>query len=205
MAVNLSGTLASLLRQTTLDDHEHILGQANDILRQSPHDLHAQHIRVVALLKLDRYDEALDVLNGGNESLKNQAQLAWAYALYKTGRMTEAEEVIAQSTDQARGLKHVEAQVAYRAERFVRAAKLYHELFTVNSEGNAEASDLRVNIGAANAQLLWAGRKCDVQATKVSSLDLKQFETAFNVASCHIAQGNLKQAEFLLNKASGML
>ena len=162
-------------------------------------------MKVIALLKLDRFDDALQALEAGGEEVKKEAPLAWAYALYKTGHLAEAEQ-IALDLDQApRGLKHVVAQAAYRKEHFSRAAQLYADLAHDLSSGINEVSDLNVNSGATNAHLLFAGQQAHVRPTKAVNADLQHFETAFNAACAAIAKGRLKQAEFYLSRAAGML
>ena len=68
-----AGSLAALLRQTHLDDHDTVLKEAQSALRKSKHDLDAQFVRMVALLKLDRYEDALSALEEGGERLNERA------------------------------------------------------------------------------------------------------------------------------------
>lgn len=108
-----SRSLASLLRQTTLDDHEEVLRAANAVLKKSKDDREARKTKIIALLKLDRYEDALDAAGEGS---KDGTELPKAYALYKVGRYDEA-ELIAKSLKDGRGIRHVEAQ-AVGALRF---------------------------------------------------------------------------------------
>jgi signal recognition particle subunit SRP72 len=103
-------TLTSLLRQTTLDDHEEVLKAANATLKKSKNNLEALHVKTVALLKLDRYDDALRVLEEGGDALKSRAQLESAYALYKLGRFEDGAKITKDATG-GRGVQHIEAQV----------------------------------------------------------------------------------------------
>ena len=101
--------LASLLQQSTIDDHEEILQACNAALKQSKSTLESQHARFIALLKLDRYEEALQVLEDEGDNLKQKAKVEWAYALYKSGSLQEAVDV-AKNVQVDRGARHVEAQ-----------------------------------------------------------------------------------------------
>ena len=101
-------TLSALFQQTTIDDDE-ILKACNATLKQSKGDLESQHIKLVALLRLDRYDDALRVLEDGGDRLKKIASVERAYALYKVGELGEAKQ-IAGSVSTDRGARHVEAQ-----------------------------------------------------------------------------------------------
>ena len=101
--------LGKLLGQATLDDHEEILEAAEAALKSSTDDVETRHIKVVALLKLDRYAEALQQLEAGGQTLQERARLERAYAHYKLGNWIEA-KAIAHSDIGGRGLKHVGAQ-----------------------------------------------------------------------------------------------
>ncbi|KAF4553429.1 Signal recognition particle subunit srp72-like protein [Elsinoe fawcettii] len=197
-----SNTLASLLRQSTIDDHEELLKAANSTLKTSKNDLEAQHVKAVALLKLDRFDEALHTFEAGGDALKSRAQLEHAYALYKTGKPKEAADIAAQSDD--RGARHVEAQARYRSEDFQRATQLYADLSGERAEVSNEDLDLRINSSAVDAQLEWANQGHLVKNKKPGRQDLEAFETAYNVACGSIARGELAQAEILLKRSKDL-
>ena len=102
-------TLSALLQRSTIDDHGEILEICNASLKRSKSDLELQHIKVVALLQLDRYADALQVFEANGDALKNRASVERAYALYKIGNLSEA-KVSAKNTTGSRGARHVEAQ-----------------------------------------------------------------------------------------------
>jgi len=193
-------SLSNLLRHSSLDDHEQILKAADHTLKTDASNTQAQHAKVVALLKLDRYDDALQAFEDAGETLKSTATLEWAYTLYRTNRLEEAEQV-AKSDNTKRSLKHVSAQVAYRAENFTLAGDIYDDL-TRQGVGD-EISDLRINSGANDAQLGWAGQAHLARKTKRDREDMEHFETAFNAACGCISRGEMKQAELLLKMARG--
>ena len=102
-------SLSVLLKRTSIDDHEEVLKACNATLKHSKSDLDAQHVRVIALLKSDRYDDARRALEEGGPKLQQKAQLEHAYALYKLGRLDEARSV-AIALENNRGARHIEAQ-----------------------------------------------------------------------------------------------
>ncbi|KAK5699113.1 Signal recognition particle subunit SRP72 [Elasticomyces elasticus] len=189
--------LTSLLKQSHIDDHEEVLKAANSAIKHSKNDPDAHHAKIVALLKLDRFDDATHAFEAGGEKLKEKARLEYAYTLYKTGKPLEAAEVARQG--EQRGYKHVAAQASYRTEDFRRAAELYKDL-AAHPEDDAEA-DLRINTGAVDAQLEWTDRGELVQKKKPGREDLEAFETAYNAACGSIARGELGQGEVLLKRA----
>lgn len=198
-------SLSSLLGQSSIDDHEEVLKAATTTLSKTSSDIQAQHVKVVALLKLDRFDEALRAIESGGDKLKERARLEWAYALYKTGKPGKAAEVARQAgTDLSdRGMRHVEAQASYRDEDFEGAAALFTKL--AEGAGNVahEDMDLRINNGAVNAQLEWSGRGDLVKNKKPGREDMEAFETAYNAACGSIGRGELGQAEVLLRRSKG--
>lgn len=102
-------TLSALFQKATIDDHEEVLQACNVELNQSKGDFELQYIKLVALLKLDRYDDALRILEANGDRLKKKASFERAYALYKIGDLQEAKSVSKQ-LESNRGAKHVEAQ-----------------------------------------------------------------------------------------------
>ncbi|WEW61727.1 Signal recognition particle subunit SRP72 [Emydomyces testavorans] len=197
-------SLRALLQQTSIDDHDEIIKACNAILKKSKTDPEAQHIKAVALLKQDRFEDAIRVIEDGGHILKQRASLEWAYALYKSGKLDQAIEVAAAS-DRGRGAKHVEAQAAYRAEQFQRTKTIYEELYGDRSASAQEHTDLRINMTAADAQRQWAGHATCSQRPRPSVDDLEVFETTYNIACEYIARGELDQARQLLGRAKGYL
>lgn len=204
MAANPTATLTSLLRGTTIDDDEEVLKAANAALKVSKTNSEAPRTRVVALLKLDRFEDALRALDEGGDKLAEQCVLEKAYALYKTGALSEAEKLVAGS--ERRGLKHVAAQVAYREEKFEVAAGIYRELSAEEGPIEGEENDLRINSSATDAQLEWQGNgdKVEKSRKKAGGEDLEAFETSYNAACGYIARGDLNGGAMLLKRARAM-
>lgn len=109
-------SLSSLLQRASIDDHEEVLSSANAVLAKSKSDTHAQHAKVVALLKLDRYEDTLRVFEEGGDTLKKQASLEYAYVLYKCGQLNDAIDVVARLGG-GRGASHLEAQAVCATDR----------------------------------------------------------------------------------------
>lgn len=105
-------SLAALLQRSTVEDHEEVIKTCNAILKKSKNDIGTQYVKVVALLKCDRFEDAIRVIEEGGDALKNKASLEWSYALYKVGKLDEAiaAAAAAASAGRGRGAKHVEAQ-----------------------------------------------------------------------------------------------
>lgn len=201
----MTSVLSSLLGQASITDHDEVLKAADATLSKSKNDIEAQHVRVVALLKLDRFDDAVRAVETGGDQLKERARLEWAYALYKAGKPDQAAKAAHEGADvSGRGMRHVEAQASYRNEDFERAIDLYSKLSSERGQAAHEDVDLRINTGAVEAQLEWSGRGALVQKKKPGREDLEAFETAYNAACGSIARDELGQAEVLLRRAKDL-
>jgi len=197
-----AGDLTSLLKRTALTDHEEILRAANAALKASKNDTTARHARIVALLKLDRFSDALRAFDEAGDTLKEKAALEYAYALYKAGELAKAEDV-AKAAGAGRGMLHVLAQTRYRLEKFSDAKALYERL-AQGEEARNEENDLRINAGAVDAQLEWKGDGYLVSKKRPAREDLESFEGAYNAACGAIARGEMGQAEVLLKRAKDL-
>ncbi|OAX79605.1 hypothetical protein ACJ72_06072 [Emergomyces africanus] len=193
-------SISALLQRSTIDDHEEVIKACNAALKKTKHDLDALHVKTVALLKLDRFEDAIRVIEEGGDALKKRVPLEWSYALYKVGKLEDAIK-LATSVGTGRGGKHVEAQATYRAEDFRRTVEVYKELSVENPELPGEQNDLRINSRAADAQLQWDGRASLVQNTRPSQEDLEAFETTYNIACGAIGKGELETGGILLKRA----
>ncbi|KAI1750060.1 hypothetical protein F4782DRAFT_258953 [Xylaria castorea] len=201
-----AAALTSLLRAATIQDHDEVLKLANAAIKASKSDIDAHHTRVVALLKLDRFDDALRAIAEGGDALEARCLLEKAYALYKTGHIQDARDATekASSAEAAsRPFRHLRAQIAYRAESFPDAASVYRDLASDQANLHGDVSDIRINLLATNAQLEWAGidHRVDDGERQSSRADLESFETAYNAACVHIARAELAKASVLLKRA----
>jgi signal recognition particle subunit SRP72 len=187
-------SLAALLKNTRLDSPEDVLKTANEALKKSKGDISAQHVKVVALLKLERYEDALKAFD--SDKLKSEAPLEYAYTLYRCNKLEDAQKV-AKGKDN-RGLLHVAAQSSYRLEDFDSSSQIYKQLGASESD---ESYDLRINSSAVDAQLEWSGSGDRAIIKKTQREDLDAFESAYNAACGCIARGELSQAGILLNRA----
>ena len=193
-----AAALSALLRSASIQDHEEVLRAANAALKANKADITAQHTRVVALLHLDRFDDALRAIGEGGDKLENACLLERVYALYKTGKLDDATAVLKSVGLEERSLSHVAAQVAYRAERFDEVHAIYQKL---GSEDAAdERNDLNINSKAATAQAEWQGINPPQPAYDDEQPDA--FEVCFNIACSCIARGALEQASSLLQRAA---
>lgn len=204
--------LNSLLRTASIDDHEEALRLADSAIKSSKpgsaEQLLAHHTKAVSLIKLDRFEDALRAIAAVGGKHEERCFLEKAYALYKTGRLDDAEALLGKSgSDSSRALQHVAAQVAYRSEKFDRAAATYRELASVDDEAQyGEENDLRINLQATNAQLEWQGNGHLVpeDQRQPGRDELEAFETSYNAACACLARGDFAKAAILLKRSKDL-
>ncbi|TQV99150.1 hypothetical protein V2A60_004644 [Cordyceps javanica] len=192
-----AAALSSLLRGASIDDHDEILEAANLAINADKSNVLARHIKLVALLKLDRFDDAIRFLAESGSTLESKCILEMAYALYKSGELKEATSTLKKGDLRERSLQHIAAQVAYRAERFSEAGQIYEGL--LESNVGAEKNDLNINLKAVHAQAEWSGLSAPSEPLR-SMPD--SFELCYNIACASIARGELGEASQLLQRAA---
>ncbi|KAJ4389127.1 Signal recognition particle subunit SRP72 [Gnomoniopsis smithogilvyi] len=206
----MASALTSLLARTSIEDHDEALSTADAALKATPNHLPAQQTKVIALLRLERYDDALRVIASGGDQLEARCVLGKSYALYKTGALDEAFAHLKKyegALGSDRALRHVAAQVAYRIERFDEAVEMLNGLLEDQQGGNVgEDTDLKINLLAAYAQLEWQGRGDLVpeKGKKPGREDMEAFETAYNAGCGSLARGDLAKASVLLKRAADL-
>lgn len=112
MAIDYSlDGLSNLLSRASLEifDHESVLKYANNLPKISADNPQALLAKVTALLHLDRFDDALRVLDApSSQNITAITFLERTYCLYKVGRLLDAIEVAQKGG--GRALKHIAAQ-----------------------------------------------------------------------------------------------
>lgn len=198
--LNSSPTMVSLLHATTIND-QHIVEVADAALKSSTPEPSALATKVVALLRLDRFADALHALAEAESDADETCRLAKCYALYKTGDSDAAYAVARLSP--GRGYSHIAAQLAYRDEKFRHASGIYVGLTSSSSVGAAEEeSDLVINSLAVTAQRNWQGADVLTGPHITSPTGSESFELLYNMACCTLSQGNFLKALTLLRLAA---
>lgn len=211
--MSLADSLARLAVFSKTDSHREVLDAATKLLAKHP-SVDALHNALVALVRLDRYKAANDLL-----ALHEQLVLApgsnaltpiIAYIQYKIGSSQDVVEAAAeraqgaqqqQLNDQShRAALHVLAQYYYRAGKSDEALKLYHQLIeTCNN--SSEAADLAVNERAVLSQLLFANPRSSSRAlAPISSGDEASYDQLFNDALVLVVSRRYTEALSLLDK-----
>lgn len=167
-------------------------------------DLAAFRNCLVALINMDKYYKAVDLLKKVPEDISSEYPLEAAYVYYKVGDADRLEKVYKsvvgdQGTDVlSRALKHVLAQSLYQRGHVSESLKLYQDLLSSNDIDSE--LDLACN---ERAILYQSALKNEGVPQPFSSIDPanQTYDYVFNNGLIELAQGNTDKGLVLLNDA----
>lgn len=146
------------------DDYDKVYRVLHEYLLTIKHynDMKAFKACLVALINLDRYQEAYKLIRQHlPPQFADDLILEIAYVYYKLGRNADLAK-LTRPTDPvaARGFDHIVAQSAYRAGAYGEAARIYTQIAASDTQYDS-AADLKVNQLAVQSQLLFTGAAPD--------------------------------------------
>jgi len=158
-----------------------------------------------------------------NRPLQGKFIFEKAYCLYRTNQLEDGAQLIENTRKALEGteklpwnLRHLEAQIMYRMERYQDCIDLYTSMLRDTPKDGDAYSDLLTNYRACKAAVLYAGiesnqrwgKDTSEEATRETEdgLDVAQstYELSFNTACAKIAQGDYTQALKLLEEAKSI-
>jgi len=108
-AESLAQRLSRMSLAASAQDFSQVLHLANEALKSSPPNPQLMRDKVVALIKLDKYKDALSFLDESTTFLSaKDTALERGYCLYKLGKTDEAQKVLQQGS--GRAVQHTLAQ-----------------------------------------------------------------------------------------------
>uniref|UniRef100_K3X5P8 Signal recognition particle subunit SRP72 n=1 Tax=Globisporangium ultimum (strain ATCC 200006 / CBS 805.95 / DAOM BR144) TaxID=431595 RepID=K3X5P8_GLOUD len=163
----------------------------NKIRSRYPDDVDAVKIKCVALIRMEKFDKALE-LAAKYDYLSTEK----AYCLY---RLKKDEEALALLPSGLQGhsatLLHLAAQLNFRKGNYETCIRIYEHLVSIAQEGE-DLMELQTNLLAAYAS---AGRARDVDEVSIPTDD--NYEVAFNKSFISIEAGQWDAAEAHLIEA----
>ncbi|KAG0234023.1 hypothetical protein B0O80DRAFT_430162 [Mortierella sp. GBAus27b] len=222
-------------RHIKREEHDKVLALTDKILDIDPKDKVAHHCKAITLIRIERYTDALTILN---RPLQGKFIFEKAYCLYRTNQLAEGALLIenrrkeleaagaSSSTALPWNLRHLEAQILYRMERYQDCIDLYASMLRDTPKDDDAYGDLLTNYRACKAAVLYAGiephqrwgkteddddkdhggegddEKDDVDLGK--DLTQSTYELSFNAACAKIAQGDFTKALELLEEAKSI-
>jgi tetratricopeptide (TPR) repeat protein len=108
VAVDLSELLSRLNLASSSDDYDRVVDISNEILKSSPTDSRAAREKIAALIKLDKYKDALEFIQASTFLDSHDTILERGFCLYKLGKGDEAQKVLEEGS--GRAVQHIRAQ-----------------------------------------------------------------------------------------------
>ncbi|CAH2065961.1 unnamed protein product [Thlaspi arvense] len=179
----------SLNRHIERDELEQAVRVADQVLSIAPADVDAIRCKVVALIKDEKIDEALSVIQSSH-NLPIDLGFEKAYCLYRQNKLDEA-IVCLRGREKGSETLLLEAQILYRMRKTDACVDVYRKL------DKSKIESVEVNLVAG---LVSAGRASQVEGV-LESLGIKptsNFELAHNTACSLIENNNFDDAEQLL-------
>ncbi|KAG0266148.1 hypothetical protein BG011_003135 [Mortierella polycephala] len=195
-----------LERHVKREEHDKVLTISDKILKLAPKDKDALHCKAITLIRLERYSDALSILN---RQLEGKFVFEKAYCLYRTNQLSDGALLIENKRKelQASGagqlpwdLRHLEAQMLYRMERYQECIELYAEMLKDTPKTDDSYNDILTNFNACKAAVLYTGETPD-DRWQIEDVTNTTYELSFNSACARISKGDYNQALKLLEEA----
>ncbi|XP_062841181.1 signal recognition particle subunit SRP72 isoform X2 [Trichomycterus rosablanca] len=177
-------------------DFSRALKAVNKILHENKDDVTALRCKIVCLIQISGFKEALNVINTHTKSLTcDMVGFEKAYCEYRLNRVENALKTIESIPEQTDKVKELYGQVLYRLERYSECETVYKDLIR-NSQDDYE-EERKTNLAAViAARSTW-------EKTTAENLGLPEstYELCYNAACSLIGQGQLSQAMKKLQEA----
>lgn len=172
-------------------DYDKGLQLSDKILSLSPDDPDIVHFKVVCLVQVSRFQDALKLI----EKLRKKVEappflFEKAYCLYRLEKYGESRKLIEKMSETELKFRELLVQILYRQGKYSDACVLYRRL--VEECSDEFSSDREANY---TASISFSG--CGSPA----SLPMTTMEQLFNVACCYLESGLSQEAEKVLKRA----
>lgn len=152
----LSGFYLDLSRHGKSGEYDRALKVCDRILHEVPTEEKALQCKVVSLIQLGNFKDAIDVINKSSKHIGDMA-FEKAYCLYRLNDTKEAWKLLNSISTQSFKVKELKAQVLYRLENYQECFDVYRDLIK-NSEDDYE-EERETNLAAVVASLTMQTRQ----------------------------------------------
>ncbi|XBA48712.1 hypothetical protein SBP28_003233 [Candidozyma auris] len=189
-----------------ISDHEAIFEISYKYLSQAMEFNHPLSFKncIVALIKMDKYYKAVDLINKTNSGVVKQFPLEVAYVYYKVGDLDNVKSVYETASvggaddTLSRALKHVLAQALYQKGAVAESLKIFHELIsaqTIDSELDLACNERAIIFQLSLNENTTVKPQANIPASKQS------YDYLFNDGLIALANGNIVESLQLLEQA----
>lgn len=180
-------------------DWEKILKVTKKILGLSVTEKKAFQCKIVCLIQLDRFDEALtSITNQGDDS---GLIFERAYCEYRLNKLQEAYDTVKKSQQSNLKINELLAQICYKLEKYQESYDLYRDIIK-NSDDDFDV-ERQTNLSAVVAALRMAN-PASTKDLNMAENESKTYELCYNSACIFISKGKYEEAKEKLKKAENM-
>ncbi|KAG7663882.1 SRP72 [[Candida] subhashii] len=189
---------------STPSEHQKIFRVSYEYLSKVKHfnDLKAFNNCLVALINIDKYQRAYDVIRKVPANLIESSILEVCYVYYKLGKSEELIKLYESRNVNSEGLEiglnHILAQTYYKIGSHEKALALYHDLIENNKYDNQ--LDLIINERAIISQLNFNSHGQN-KSTHSIDQNLDNYDLLFNEALIELSNNNIPNCLHLLESA----
>ncbi|KAI8989360.1 hypothetical protein BDB01DRAFT_781522 [Pilobolus umbonatus] len=191
----VSSLFSDLRKSIDNYDDEHSLEICEELIKINPTDRIALHCKVVSLIRLEKYKDALTIIARQFKNSDIDLSPEKIYCYYRTNQLSQAIELLDELKTKKQddpALMFLQAQLLYSQGKFDEAIKVYETLLKTTDTKSRLYDEIQVNLLAVKAGLLFSQKKADCDMVEQSA-DL--YEVAYNAASVYIACGDLTNAQ----------
>ncbi|XP_063984572.1 signal recognition particle subunit SRP72 isoform X2 [Diachasmimorpha longicaudata] len=199
---NLPSLYAELNKFGRNGEYERALKVANRILGISQDEEAAIHCKVICLIQLSKFNDALQLI-AKNPKISVNLDFEKAYCLYRLNQVVEALMVFSDIQNPSPKIKELTAQILYRLEKYEECFAVYRDIIKNSSDDYADERE--TNLAAVLVHLTAEGFSVDTFEVRDHT-----YELTYN-AACRLAakgvqgdRSNLIEAEKKLRLAEKM-
>lgn len=200
-AEQIKALYTDLAKIAPSQDWNNILKVAKKILGFNINEKKAFHCKIVSLIQLDKFDEALNSLDNF-DSTQNDFYFEKSYCLYRKNRLIDAYNTLKKCTNFTVKEKELLAQVTYRLEKYDESYDTYCDIIKTTQDDYD--TERQTNMSAVVAAAKITNQKAFIKDMDMSENEDKTYELCYNSACILLSKGNYNEAEEKLKKAEEM-
>ncbi|CAH0627393.1 unnamed protein product [Chrysodeixis includens] len=176
-------------------DYDRALKATGKVLQLAPNEQKAFHCKIICLIQLHNFKEALSVLcNPRNAALAADLHFEKAYAQYRLNCPKEALQTVDNAPELTTALKELRAQILYRLEQYQDCYNLYRDI--VKNTTDEYEDERKANMSAVVANLAALN-----PSSELPQFDENTYELAYNAGSTLAMKGKYNEALPVLKRA----
>ncbi|XP_075223088.1 signal recognition particle 72 isoform X2 [Lycorma delicatula] len=189
----LSALYAELNKFCQNGDYERGLKSANKLLHSYQDEEKAFHCKIVCLIQLSRFQDALQAFQKQPKFAENMI-FEKAYCQYRLNQTQEALKTVNSCANPSLKIKELTAQILYRLERYDDCFDVYRDIIKNTTDDYEDERETNLSAVVANMTIEGTNKQ-------IPELREQTYELAYNAACRLIGRGQYLEAERKLKVA----